>query len=55
MMIQAIKRNDLEQFEKLNGMECYECGTCTYVCPAKIRLTQKFKQARRDVMDKRKK
>lgn len=55
MMIQAIKRNDLEQFEKLNGMECYECGTCTYVCPAKIRLTQKFKQARREVMGKRKK
>ena len=33
-------------FEKLNGMECCECGTCTYVCPAKRRLTQAF--SRRD-------
>lgn len=55
MMVQALKREDLEQFQKLYGMECYECGTCTYVCPAKIRLTQMFKQARREVMDKHKK
>ena len=41
----------LDLFQKLNGMECYECGTCTYVCPAKRRLTQSFKQARRAVMD----
>lgn len=55
MMAQAIKRKDLEHFEKIYGMECYECGTCTYVCPAKIRLTQMFKQARREVMDSHKK
>lgn len=55
MMVQALKRNDLEHFEKIYGMKCYECGTCTYVCPAKIRLTQMFKLAKREVMDKRKK
>lgn len=55
MMAQAIKKGDLKEFEKLYGMECYECGTCTYVCPAKIRLTQMFKLARREVMDSRKK
>lgn len=55
MMAQAAERDDLEYFEKINGMECYECGSCTYVCPAKRRLTQIFKQARRAVMDNRKK
>lgn len=55
LMAQAAERNDLEYFEKINGMECYECGSCTYVCPAKRRLTQIFKQARRAVMDNRKK
>lgn len=55
MMAQAAERNDLEYFEKINGMECYECGSCTFVCPAKRRLTQVFKQARRAVMDNRKK
>ncbi len=51
MMAQAVERDDMEAFQGLNGMECYECGTCTYVCPAKRRLTQLFKQARREVMD----
>jgi electron transport complex protein RnfC len=55
MMAQAAERDDLEYFEKINGMECYECGTCTYVCPAKRRLTQIFKQARREIMDNRRK
>ena len=31
-------------------MECIECGTCSYICPAKRPLTQLFKQARREVM-----
>ena len=30
-------------------MECFECGSCTYVCPAKRRLTQAFKQSRQSV------
>lgn len=42
MMAQAAERNDLDYFQKLNGMECYECGTCTFVCPAKRRLTPDF-------------
>lgn len=55
MMAQAAERDDLAYFEKLHGMECYECGSCTYVCPAKRRLTQIFKQARRAVMDSKRK
>lgn len=51
MMVQAVARHDLDYFQKIHGMECYECGTCTFVCPAKRRLTQIFKQARREVMD----
>lgn len=55
MMAQAAQNNNYELFEKLNGMECYECGSCTYVCPARRPLTQLFKQARRTVMDNRRK
>ena len=50
MMAQAGERGDLDAFQALNGMECYECGTCTFVCPAKRRLTQTFKQCRQAVM-----
>lgn len=55
MMVKAVKVGDYEAFEKLNGMECYECGSCSYVCPAGISLTQAFKEARRTVMNNRRK
>ena len=51
----AAVQKDMDAFVALNGMECYECGACTYVCPAKVRLTQAFKTARRTVMNSRKK
>ena len=47
--------NDYDTFVKLNGMECYECGSCTFVCPAKRPLTQTFKQARQYVAAQRRK
>ena len=28
-----------EQFVKLGGMECCECGSCSYICPARRSLT----------------
>ncbi len=54
-MAQAAMNNDYDAFVKLNGMECYECGSCTFVCPAKRPLTQTFKQARQYVMAQRRK
>ena len=44
---------DVDGFEKLNGMECMECGSCTFVCPAKRALTQNFKTMRQLVAAKR--
>ncbi len=46
MMGTAADAGNLDEFERLNGMECIECGCCTYVCPAKRRLTQSFKFAK---------
>ncbi len=54
-MLEYAERFDDEGFQKLYGMECYECGSCTYVCPAKRRLTQAFKQTRRSILDSRRK
>ena len=55
MMMQAALRDDCETFEKLNGMECMECGSCTYICPAKRPLTQAFKEMRKTVAANRRK
>jgi electron transport complex protein RnfC len=54
-MYQFSEKFDKENFLKLDGMECCECGSCSYVCPAKLRLTQSFKQMRKEVIDSRKK
>ncbi len=36
-----------EEYNRLNGLECIECGCCTYVCPAKRPLTQNFKMMKK--------
>lgn len=46
------RRND---FVRLGGMECCECGSCSYVCPAGRQLTQNFRQLRRSILDERRK
>lgn len=44
-----------EEFVKNNGMECCECGCCSFVCPAKRPLTQEIKSMRKIQLAKRKK
>lgn len=44
-----------EQFLKWNGMECCECGCCSYICPAKRPLTQSIKSMRKIILGKKKK
>ncbi len=50
---QAMKKQNVAEFEKLGGMECIECGSCAYVCPAKIPLTQMFKLRRVKVREEK--
>lgn len=51
----AAERGDEEAFLELNGMECCECGCCSYICPAKRPLTQEIKSMRKIQLAKRKK
>ena len=46
---------DIDNFLKNNGMECCECGCCSYVCPAKRHLTQTIAGTRKLVLASRKK
>ena len=46
---------DEEAFLKNNGMECCECGCCSFICPAKRPLTQQIKSMRKIQLAKRKK
>ena len=49
------ERFDEEAFLKNYGMECCECGCCSFICPAKRPLTQEIKSMRKIQLAKRKK
>ena len=49
------ERGDMAGFEAMDGMECCECGCCSYICPAKRPLTQSIKSMRTMVLASRRK
>jgi electron transport complex protein RnfC len=42
-----VLNEDSAAFRKHNGLECIECGSCSYICPAKRRLSQSIRTIRR--------
>ena len=49
-MADAALSKDYERYEKkLYGLECIQCGSCTYNCPAKRPLMQIFKEAKSEI------
>ncbi|MBO4457751.1 MAG: electron transport complex subunit RsxC [Butyrivibrio sp.] len=51
----AVEHNDANKFLHLYGMECCECGCCSYICPARRQLTQLIKGMRKIQLANRKK
>ncbi|MGI6021027.1 MAG: electron transport complex subunit RsxC [Lachnospiraceae bacterium] len=47
------RRGDEEKFVEFHGKECIECGSCSYVCPAKRSLAIDIKTMKKAVMRKR--
>ena len=47
--------HDYAAFEENNGLDCVECGSCSYVCPSKRHLAQSIRAARRSVMESKRK
>ena len=47
---------DKASFEQWNGMECVECGSCSFICPARRHLAQSIKTMKKTILaDRRKK
>ena len=46
-ILRASKARDFEQLDVLGLNDCIECGCCDVVCPSQIRLTERFRQAKR--------
>jgi electron transport complex protein RnfC len=39
----ALKSDNFEEVEAIGLLDCIECGTCSFVCPAHIQLVQRFR------------
>ena len=51
----AVEHGQTERFLKEYGMECCECGCCSFICPAHRHLTQLIKGMRKIQLANRKK
>ena len=51
----AVRLRDYEKFEAHLGMNCIECGSCSYICPASRHLAQALKEGKASVNALRKK
>src|SRR5690606_27461476 len=56
LMLNAYSKNrSYEDCGKLHVLDCIECGSCSYICPAKKPLMQNIRIAKREVINMRKK
>ncbi len=42
--------SDFGAFDENNGLDCIECGCCSYICPSKRHLAQTIRATKRTVM-----
>jgi electron transport complex protein RnfC len=43
IMNNSLEADDLDYAVKAGLLDCIECGSCTYMCPARIKLVQRFR------------
>ncbi len=51
---QAAEHGLYDRAVKLHAADCIECGCCSYICPARIPLTQWIRIAKAEVLARRK-
>jgi len=49
----AVDKSDNEMFLRLGGLECIECGSCAYTCPAKRPLVQQIRYGKSEARKKK--
>jgi len=55
LLAKYAEHGDIDSFLKHDGMECCECGCCSYICPAKRHLTQTIAGTRKLILANKKK
>ena len=45
----------MAEFEQWHGLECIECGSCSYVCPSRRHVAQSIKTMKKQVLAEKRK
>jgi electron transport complex protein RnfC len=46
-MYRFVNAGRLEELERLNLMDCMECGCCAFTCPGKLPLVETFRKGKK--------
>ena len=53
-MNKYLMKGDVDTWQNtLHGMDCIECGACTYICPARLPLIHAFRMGKQKVNNAR--
>lgn len=52
LIARAIAADNMDEAKRCGLMDCIECGTCAYVCPAHIKLVQHFRIGKQIVRER---
>ena len=50
-LFRAQQRGSIEALERGNVLDCIECGSCAYICPAGLELVQSFRTAKKIIRE----
>ena len=49
LIAKASEKKNFKLAKEYGALDCFECGCCAYVCPSKIPLVQKIKEAKQEI------
>ena len=49
LMYKAMFAGDVAEMQSVNIMDCIECGSCAYTCPASVPLVLAFRTAKHHI------
>ena len=54
MKQQILRKRDtlvIKELDRLHIMDCIECGSCSFTCPGKLPLVEKFRKGKKELRE----
>ena len=50
-MYRFVKAERVDELQRLNVLDCIECGSCAFTCPGKLPLVERFRKGKQMVRE----